>query len=225
MDERKQGHKKRLRERYGKDGLSGFHSYEVLELILSYSMVRKDTKKIAKDLIEKFGSLTDVFNAPSEVLREMEGIGERTAFLLKLFKDAGDFHLRESVLARKNIRSPRDVYDYLKFHYKGKHKEEFIVFYLDAAHRVIHVTPLFTGTIDKSAVYIRELIKEVLDLKSSALILAHNHPSGNINPSEGDIRVSKKTKKALSYIDVELIDHVICGNNNFYSLKEHGLLT
>jgi DNA repair protein RadC len=224
MDERKEGHKKRLRERYRKDGLRGFHSYEVLELILSYSLVRKDTKKIAKDLIERFRSLTSVFNAPFEVLKEVEGVGERTAVLLKLFKDAGDFHLREDILGRKDIRSPRDVYNFLRFHYKGKHKEEFIVIYLDAAHRVIEVTPLFTGTIDKSAVYIRELVKEVLDLKSAALILAHNHPSGNINPSEGDTRVSKKIKKALSYIDVELIDHVICGDGNFYSLKEHGLL-
>ncbi|MEJ2568699.1 MAG: JAB domain-containing protein, partial [candidate division WOR-3 bacterium] len=140
------------------------------------------------------------------------------------FKDAGDFHLKERILGSKDIRSPRDVYDYLRFHYKGRSKEEFIVIYLDAAYKVIEITPLFTGTIDKSAVYIRELIKEVLVLKSAALILAHNHPSGNINPSEGDIRVSKKIKKALSYIDVELIDHVICGDVNFYSLKEQGLL-
>jgi DNA repair protein RadC len=224
MDRRKEGHKKRIRERYRKDGLNGFHSYEVLELILSYSLVRKDTKRIAKDLIEKFGSLTDVFNAPFRVLKEVEGVGERTAVLLKLFKDTGDFHLKENIIGSKKISSPRDVYDYLNFHYKGKFKEEFIVIYLDTAHKVIDITPLFTGTIDKSAVYIRELIKEVLDLKSAALILAHNHPSGNINPSEGDIRVSKKIKKALSYIDVELIDHVICGDGNFYSLKEHGLL-
>lgn len=224
MDERKEGHKKRIRDRYRKDGLKGFHSYEVLELILSYSLVRKDTRKTAKDLIERFGGLTNVFNAPFEVLREVDGVGERTAALIKLFKDVGDFHLREDILARKEIKSPQDVYDYLRFHYKGKHIEEFIVVYLDSAHKVIEVKSLFTGTIDKSAVYIRELIKEVLDLKSSALILAHNHPSGSTKPSEEDIQVSRKIKKALNYIEVELIDHIICGDGNFYSLKEHGLL-
>jgi DNA repair protein RadC len=224
MDKRKKGHKKRLRNRYKKDGLKGFHSYEVLELILSYSLVRKDTKKLAKDLFERFGTLTNLFNAPLEVLKEVGGVGERTATLIKLFKDVGDFHLKENILAKKEIKSPQDVYDYLNFHYKGKPIEEFIVIYLDSAHRIIEVKPLFSGTINKSAVYIRELIKEILDLKSSALILAHNHPSGNINPSEQDIRVSKKIKKALSYIEAELVDHVICGDGNFYSLKSHRLL-
>lgn len=223
MDERKEGHKKRIRERYKKNGLDGFHAYEVLELILSYSLVRKDTKRIAKDLLERFRSITNIFNAPIEVLTEVEGVGERTAVLLKLFKDVGDFHRKEDVLAQNKINSPQDVYDYLGFHYKGKHVEEFIAVHLDSAHRVIEVKPLFTGTINKSAVYVRELIKEIIDLKSSALIIAHNHPSGNLKPSEQDIRVSKKIKKALSYIEVELLDHIICGDGDFFSLKSHRL--
>jgi DNA repair protein RadC len=223
MDGRKKGHKKRIREKYRKGGLNGFHSYEVLELILSYSLVRKDTKKMAKDLLDRFGNITNIFNAPLKTLTEVEGVGQRTAVLLKLFKDVGDFYRREDVLAKEKIKSPQDVYDYLEFRYKGMHIEEFIVVYLDSAHRVIEVKPLFTGTINKSVVYIRELIKEVLDLKSSALILAHNHPSGNLKPSEQDIRVSKKIKKALSYIEVELVDHVICGDGDFYSLKSHRL--
>jgi len=224
MEDRKKVHKKRLRERNRKNGLHGFLNYEVLELMLSYSFVRKDTKKLAKELIERFGSVTDVINAPVNVLTEVNGIGERTAVLLKLFKDVGDFHLREDILAKKPLNSPEDVYDYLRFHYKGKYIEEFLVIYLNSAHCVIEVKPLFTGTIDRSAVYVRELIQEVIELKSTAVILAHNHPSGKLVPSLDDKRVTTKIKKALSHIEVNLIDHLVCSDKGFYSFKEHNLI-
>lgn len=224
MEGSSKGHKKRLRERYEKDGLKGFHNYEVLELMLSYSIIRKDTKDLARKLLKRFGSLTESMNAPLESLLEVDGIGERTAVLIKLFKDVGDFHLKEDILARHSLNFPKEVYEYFKFHFKGKHIEEFIVVYLSSSNRVIDVELLFKGTIDRSAIYVRELIKKVLSLKSTSIIIVHNHPSGDTTPSRDDRDVTKKIKKALSHIDVALIDHLIIGGDKFFSFKENNLL-
>lgn len=224
MDRTQRGHKERLRSRYRKDGLTGFHDYEVLELILSFSLIRKDTKGLAKELIDKFGKLTDVINAPFESLMEVDGVGERTASLLKLVKDAGEYHLKENLHGKKVINSPQAVHDYLIYRFKGLSSEEFFVIYLSSAHQVVYSESLFSGTIDRSAVYVRELIERVIRFKSSAVILAHNHPSGNLKPSVEDRRITDKIKRALKYIDVKLVDHLVIGDNDYFSFRENNLL-
>lgn len=221
----KQGHKKRLRKRYMKDGLKGFHDYEVLEIILSYSLIRKDTKLLAKKLIEKFGGLTEVLNKSVSSLKSIKGIGERTAVLIKLFRDVPAYYMQDNLQDRKiSLNSPDEVYDFLDCNYRGSDVEEFVVIYLNTANEVIDINTLFSGTIDRSAIYIRELVKEIIELKSSAVILAHNHPSGNLSPSIQDKQITKKIKRALQHIDVNLLDHIIYGDSDFFSFKENNVL-
>jgi len=152
ISEANKQHKKRLRERFHKNNLDGFHNYEVLELILSYSIIRKDTKALAKSLINHFGSLSAVINAPINLLAQIEGIGERTASLIKLFREVGNFHLRESIIKNDAIKCSEDVYAYLKFYYKGLKNEEFKILYLNSRNIILFEETLFIGTINEARI-------------------------------------------------------------------------
>jgi len=211
-------HKERLRSRYCVDGLEGFHNYEVLELILSYSLVRRDTKQLAKRLIEEFGSLIGVLNAPVEKLIAQKDISERTAVLLKLFRDTMTYALSEKIVKEKWITSCQDVYEYLKQYYKGKKNEEFKVIYLNSRHIIIDEETLFRGTVNEAKIYIRTLLESVIKTGAAAVIIVHNHPGGTLKATEDDLLITEKIKKVLRYIDVNVLDHIIIGDNDYISL-------
>ncbi|MDD3049891.1 MAG: DNA repair protein RadC [Candidatus Cloacimonetes bacterium] len=217
-------HKRRLRDKFLNSGLEGFHNYEVLELILSYSLIRKDTKQLAKQLIDKFGNLTEVINAPEEILLTVEGLGERSITLLKLIKEAGSYHLREALLKKRAVKSSEDIYDYFKFYFKGSKIEEFKAIFLNNQNHIIFEETLFTGTINESRVYIRKIVERIVLLKAMSLIVIHNHPSGIINPSTNDINLTKRIQQALSLIEAQLLDHIIIGDNDYYSFAKNGIL-
>ena len=210
-------HKKRMRDRFIRNGLDGFHDYEVLELILSYSIVRKDTRGLAKNLIRRFGSLTDVLNAPVRQLTEVEGLGERSAVLLKLLRDANVYHLRETILHRDYISGAEDIIQYLKTHYKGMKTEEFKVIYLNTQNMIITDETLFYGTLNHSAIYIRKIVEHALMHHAHAVILVHNHPGGNMVPSSDDILITKRIQDALALVEIEVLDHILVGHDKYLS--------
>ncbi len=219
------GHKRRLRERFSKAGLRGFHDYEILELMLSYSLVRRDTKKLAKTLLQKYdNNFARVLNAPVEELVKIKGIGEHTATLLALFKQVGDFYLRKRIGQGKCIDSFDDVLDYLKHSLKALKREVFKIIYLDTKNRIISDEILHRGTLDKSSVYPREIIRAALDKNAKSLIFVHNHPSGDITPSEFDRKLTQRLILATEAVDINVYDHVIIGDNASFSMAEEGLI-
>ncbi len=217
-------HKQRMRERFVRDGLDGFHDYEVLELILSYSIVRKDTRSLAKSLIRRFGSLSDVLNAPVSQLTEIDGLGERSAVLLKLMRDANVYHLREKILHRDYITCADDVFRYLKTCYKGVKTEQFKIVYLNTQNMIITEETLFHGTLNISTIYVRKIVEHALMYHAHAVILAHNHPGGNIEPSNEDIFITLKIREALALVEIQLLDHIVVGQNEYLSFTKRKIL-
>ncbi len=217
-------HKQRLRERFIEEGLDGFHDYEVLELLLSYSLVRKDTKTTAKKLIDHFGSITDVMNASVNELTKINGVSGRTAVMLKLVRESSVFMMKDKILKRYYVRSSQDVYSYLKHYYKGEKVETFLIIFLNTRNMIISVDPLFRGTVNEAKVYLRTIVEKSLQNGASAIIAVHNHPSGSIELSQEDIRLTKKLKETLRLIDVRMLDHIIVADNEMVSMNDSKLM-
>ena len=222
-DDRSQ-HKERLRQRYLQNGLAGFHDYEVLELILSYAQVRRDTKAIAKRLVKRFGSLTAVMTAPAQQLTEVEGVGERSAVLIKLFRDAGEYHMREHILGRDALSSAAEVRDYLVRTAKGRLHEEFRVIYLNTQYIVVDEETISEGTVKEAKVYLRKVCEHALIRHASVVIVAHNHPSGSLKPTQDDINLTYRLQQALKLIDVKLLDHLVVTGEGYFSFASENLL-
>ncbi|MCD4827846.1 MAG: DNA repair protein RadC [Candidatus Cloacimonetes bacterium] len=213
-----------MRQRYMRGGLAGFHDYEVLELILSYSHVRRDTKPVAKRLIDRFGSVTAVISAPVSQLTEVDGVGERTALLLKLFRDTGEYHMRESILGRNAVAGSKEVYDYLMRFAKGRLIEEFKVIYLNAQNIILDEETLSKGTVNETKVYPRIICEHALIRHAAAVIVAHNHPGGSLKPSTGDIAITAQLQRALALLDIRLLDHIVVTGEGFFSFAAEKLL-
>lgn len=218
------GHKERLRKRYQEEGLDGFHDYEVLELILSFSLVQSDTKRIAKKLIERFGSITDVMNASINELTEIKGMGTRTAVLLKVVKDSAAFMMKDKIIKRYYVKSSADVMEYLKHFYRGDKIETFLVIYLNSRNMIISTEPLYQGTTFEARVYIRTVVEKCIKKGASALIIVHNHPSGSKEISAEDMKLTRRVKEILKIIDVRLLDHIIVADKECISLADNKLL-
>jgi DNA repair protein RadC len=218
------GHRQRLRDRFFQNGLESFHDYEVLELLLTLATPRKDMKPQAKELIRRFGSLAGVLDAPMLALQDIKGIGAANIFALKLPHSIGRRYLFEQTKGKDYLRSSRTVKDYLTHNLRERNREVFMVIFLDGQNQVIKMEELFIGTLTTSAIYPREVVQKVLDYDAANVILVHNHPSGNLTPSNSDRAVTKKLQTALTAIDVDILDHLIVGGNEFFSFADHKLL-
>jgi len=218
------GHRQRLRDRFFQNGLESFQDYEVLELLLTLTTPRKDMKPQAKELIRRFGSLAAVLEAPVSVLLQVKGIGAINIFALKLSHAIGRRYLFEQAQGKDYLRSSRTVKDYLTHNLRERNREIFMVIFLNGQNQVIKMEELFTGSLTTSAIYPREVVQKVLDYDAASVILVHNHPSGSLTPSNSDRAVTKKLQTALAAIDVEILDHLIVGGNEFFSFADHRLL-
>ena len=218
------GHRDRLRARFAEGGVSALADYELLELYLFRSIPRKDVKPIAKDLIAKFGSFAETIAAPVERLTEVKGISEKIALDLKILKAAATKLGQESILGRPVLSSWSALLDYCRSAMQFERKEQFRVLFLDSKNRLIADEVMGRGTIDRAPVYPREIIKRALELESTALILAHNHPSGDPTPSQSDIDMTKEIVQACKAIRVSVHDHLIIGRENIASFKTLGLM-
>lgn len=221
-----EGHRKRLRDKFLRAGIAALHDYEIVELLLTLGTPRKDCKDQAKEAIKKFGGLKGVLEASPQELRELKGIGPINAFGIKLFQAIAEQYLKEKVVKEKLIlKSSKAAFDYLYQSMQKEKQEVFKVFYLTDSNKVLDIEELFRGTIDQTAIYPREVIKSALNKNATRLIFAHNHPSGNLNPSEHDIQLTKELEKACDSVDITLVDHIIIGEDEYYSFRANKFLS
>lgn len=225
MEKNCEGHRERLRKKYLQGGYSAFHDYEILELFLTYAIPRKDTKPIAKELIEKFGDIDGVVSSNIEELCNISGIKEGSAIFLKLLGDvAKNLYKGEMKKEGIQLKDKNSLIRYLRSEIGFSSREEFRVIFLNNYNMLVGSETLFIGTIDKSAVYPREIVEKVLFYKAKGIIFAHNHPSGNIRPSKQDIQITEHMQEALDLIDVKLLEHIIITKDGYFSFLEEGLI-
>lgn len=219
-----QGHRKRLRERFKKSGLAGFHDYEFIELLLTYAIPQKDVKPLAKELISHFGGIRGIFDASLEELTTIKGLGDRTAILFKLLKEGSSLYLKARVKGKEILSSPQHALDFCHHMLSGEKNEKFMVLYLTTKNELIDTEILEEGTINQTAVYPRKVVEGALKHNASALIFVHNHPSGDPTPSRTDKNLTEALVRAANTIDVTVHDHIIIGKNSHFSGREGGWL-
>ncbi len=218
------GHRKRLREKFFASGLSGFHDYEVIELLLSLSTPRKDCKDTAKLALKKFKTLQGVIEASSEELCGIKGIGTVNLFGIKLIKSVAERYLEKKLVEKYTINNSKTLFDYLYHTLGDKKKEYFQVIFLDVKNRVIETQTLFSGTLTSSAVYPREVVLSALRFHAAGLIFAHNHPSGDTNPSVEDISLTRHLLFACRVMGITVHEHLIIGESAYYSFADNGYI-
>jgi DNA repair protein RadC len=213
------GHRERLRERFHAAGPDALSDYELLELALFPALPRRDTKPLAKALLKTFGSFAEVIHAPVARLREIDGIGDASINQLKLIAAAVSRVAKGEVKQRTALSSWNDVIDYCRTSMAFADKEQFRLLFLDKRNRLIADEVQQTGTVDHTPVYPREVIKRALELSATALILVHNHPSGDPTPSQADIQMTKAIIEIATPLGISVHDHIIVGRNGHSSLK------
>jgi len=218
-------HRKRLKKKYIDSALDAFYDYEALEFLLTFAIPRKDVKPVAKALLERFGTLKGVFDADAAELASVSGVGLHAAILIRLVKDLGGRYLREKATEKQQISCTKELLDYCMTSLGGLKDEHFCVIYLDAQNRIIDVETIQEGIVNQAVVYPRKVLENALRRKASAVILAHNHPSGHVKPSDADIRLTKTIQETAKALDILVHDHVIIGENRFFSFREEGLMS
>lgn len=218
------GHRERLRDMFRENGLAGFDQIRALELLLQYSIPRRDTNPVAHALLERFGSLSAVFDAGEEELCEVEGVGPHTALLLRLLPQI----MRKSEVERastlESIQSARNAWRYLRPRYLYERDEVAVLLCLDNQKRVIRCVELARGVVNSVDVDVRKTVETALKLKASSVILAHNHPNGRPVNSREDDAMTQRLYQALQLVGISLSDHVILAEDQFFSYLESGTM-
>lgn len=218
------GHRERLRQRFLAAGAETMPDYELLELVLFRSIPRRDVKPLAKTLIARFGTFAEVLGAAPERLAEIEGIGQATVTDLKIIAAASQRMLRGEVRKRDSISSWSALIDYCRVAMAFDEREVFRVLFLDKKNGLIADEVQQTGTVDHTPVYPREIVRRAIELSSTALILVHNHPSGDPSPSQADIRMTQEIVTIAKQLGIAVHDHVIVGRYGHASFRGLGLL-
>jgi len=219
-----EGHRSRLKEKFLRNGLSGFLDYEIVELLLTLGTPRRDCKRQAKEALKRFRSLSAVLEAPSVELQEVRGIGPHNVFAIRLIQEVSRRFLRDRMVSRPVCHSSKEVFDYLFHSLRNAKQEQFKVMFLDAKNQVIEEKTFSEGTVDSSAVYPREIIKSALYYHASSLIFVHNHPSGDPAPSESDRAITRELIFAVHTMQISVLDHIIIGDNRYFSFADQGLI-
>jgi DNA repair protein RadC len=219
-----EGHRKRLRERFGQSGMSAFLDYEIVELLLTLGTPRKDCKPPAKEAIKRFSTLRGVLEAPPEELQTIKGITAHNVFVIKFMQGIARRFLKEQALDKPYCRSSREVFDYLYHSMRDLKKEVFKVMFLDSQNGVVEIDDLFEGTLNASAIYPREIIHSAVKHNATALIFVHNHPAGNPQPSDNDKQITQELVFAGNIVQIKVLDHIIIGDNRYFSFADAGLI-
>jgi len=213
------GHRQRLRDRFRKGGADALPDYELLELVLFRAIPRRDTKDLAKRLLARFGSFAELVNAPDVQLKEVSGAGEAVITELRLIRAAALRLMRGEIVSRPVLSSWSQVLDYLRAVQGFEQREQFRILFLDKKNRLIADEVQGIGTVDHTPVYVREVVKRALELASTAIILVHNHPSGDPAPSRADIDMTRAIVDAGRPLGVQVHDHIIVGRGGHTSFK------
>ena len=215
-------HRQRVRERYLKEGLDGFSEVQVLELLLFYVIPRQDTNPIAHRLIDRFGSLHQVLEAPVEELEKVEGIGPNAALLLSLITAVARVYAVNRTEKQKILRTIEDCGEYLKSFFIGRRSEMVYLLCLDAKCKVLGCREIGEGSVNSANVPIRRIVETALGLNATSVVLAHNHPSGIALPSGEDVLTTHRVAAALSTVDIVLVDHIIVADDDYVSMVQSG---
>jgi len=218
------GHRQRLRDRFRRAGAAGLEDYELLELLLFAAIPRRDVKPLAKALIDRFRSYAGVLSASRSELARVEGLGDVAVDTLLGVREAAVRLAREEAMAQPVLSGWQKLLDYCRADMARKHTEHFRLLFLDKRNQLIHDEVHQVGTVDHAPVYPREVARRCLELSATAVILVHNHPSGDPTPSRADIDITKDIAKALAAIGVIVHDHLVIGRKGHASFKSLGLL-
>lgn len=218
------GHRQRLRRRFLTGGADAVADYELLELVLFLAQARGDVKPLAKELIRRFGGFAEVISAPDADLARVPGVGEAALASLKTVQAAALRLMAEPLMKRPVLRTWDQLIAYCRASMGFEKVEEFRVLYLDRKNYLVAEEVHQRGTVDHTPVYPREVVRKALEHGASAMILVHNHPSGDTTPSKADIEMTKEVAKAAAALGITLHDHVIVGRSGHTSFKATGLL-
>lgn len=214
------GHRERLFEKYEKAGIDSFHDYEILEMILTFILPRRDTKKISKDLLRQYKTINNILNANSALLSTIDGLREKSINKLKFIRDFCNYCLKEKQLEEPIVSNRTDVENYLRLHFGYRSDEYMAVIFLDNSHHVLGIDECSKGSVNRCNVYPRNVFAEAFNYGAAAIIIAHNHPGGSIEPSPSDWNLTKKMVKAGKILDISLLDHILITSKMTISLRE-----
>ena len=218
------GHRERLRRRFRDAGADALPDYELLELILFRAVPRRDTKPLAKAIFAQFGTFAEALNAPEERLKEVPGLGQAAITEIKLVRAAALRLVRGEVLERPVLGSWSQVLDYCRASMGFEAKEQFRILFLDKRNQIIADEVQQKGTVDHTPVYVREVVKRALELSATAIVLVHNHPSGDPTPSRADIEMTKQIVSSAKNLGIVVHDHIIVGKQGHASFRGLGLI-
>lgn len=218
------GHRGRLRSRFFTGGAAALQDYELLELLLTFAIPYSDVKPLAKGLIERFGSFSQVLDAPPEALMEFMGLKEYSACLIHLAKACIELYLKEEALKRQKIPSLEALINYCRTSMGGLKDEQFRVLFLNSQNEILAEEIIQEGTVNQTVVYPRKVLELALKHKATGLILVHNHPSGNVTPSAADQELTSTIVKAGHALNLTVHDHLIISRHSYFSLAEHNML-
>lgn len=218
------GHRERFKESFIRGGIDQFTDHQSLELLLFYSIARKDTNKIAHRLIDKYGSLHAVFEAELDDLEKIPGITRNSAILMKLIPSMSKKYSMSKNSDVKVLDSSHKASLYVKNLFLGETNEVFFMISLNTRKKFRFTSRVSDGTINEAYIHIRRIVEEALLHKADSVILCHNHPGGSLEPSRSDIETTKTIKSALELIKVKVIDHIIVAGDGYYSFADNGII-
>jgi len=220
------GHRRRLRDRFLRAGLRGLGEHEVVELLLTFAIPRYDVKEPAKALLKRYKSVRGIMDASVDELREVEGIGSVAPIALKLVRELANLYLQQVAEEQESLADPEVLYYFWRINIGALPHEVFQVGYLDGAYRLLKdgVETIEEGTTDRATVYPRRVVEAALKRRAAAVVLAHNHPNGNVQPSEQDKLLTRALVLATATVQIDVLDHLIVSTDAVFSFRKAGLL-
>ena len=219
------GHRKRVKEKFLKSNPNLFEDYELLEILLFSSIPRKDTKALAKTLINKFGNINKLINADLNLLQNSEHINNNTLALIKIIQEIINRNFLQKIEKKKIINNWNSLLDYCKIKFANLKNEEFRILFLDKKHQLIQDYKVNEGIIDNVNIDLIKINKQAVLTSANSAILAHNHPTSNVTPSKNDILTTEKISKSFNVLNIKIHDHLIIGERgNYFSFKENGII-
>jgi DNA repair protein RadC len=218
------GHRSRLREKYLKSGFAGLHDYEIVELLFTLVIPVRDCKPQAKEAIRRFKTLRGVLEASPEELQEIKGIGPKSMFGIKFMHELAGEYLKQKSLARPVCNSSQEIFDYFYHTMRDLKKEIIKIVYLNSQNQILAIADFNQGTVDSSHIYPREIMEGAIKHHAVSIVIVHNHPSGNPQPSLADISLTRNLVIAGASMQIKVLDHIVIGDNRFYSFAGQGML-
>ncbi len=217
------GHRQRLKDKFQQHSIEAFTDAEVLELLLILGTPRKDCKEQARALLHHFGSLPNVLEASAPEIQEVKGVGPNNSFAIHFLHAVARRYLKHRLQEKHYLRSSQQVTEYLIHSMRDLQHEVMTAIFLDSSHAIVDTQIIARGTVASNTIYPRELVKLALELNASAMVIAHNHPSGNLEPSKQDYQLTRTLYLACSFMNIRLLDHLIIGQSDkTYSFADHG---